>query len=82
MSQKIGEHRITITVSPEQLERIEKIMKRHDIKKAQVVRNVMDVGLDVYDELSIIGIRGSYELYEKCKGWINKQKSFRQTRLI
>jgi len=64
--QRIGKQ-IRLTVTDAQEERIKIIAKRHGIPKARVYRNMIDVGLDLYDDFEKIGVYKLVEFTEKAK---------------
>ena len=64
--QRIGSQ-IALTVSDSQKDRVRAIANRLDIPKAQVYRNMIDVGLDLYDELEAIGVVKLVEFTRKVK---------------
>ncbi len=75
--QKIGKQ-IQLTVTEKQEERIGKIAKRHNIPKAKVYRNMIDVGLDLYDDFEVIGmvkiIEFSGKVRKMSKHWHERKQ--------
>ncbi len=64
--QRIGK-KIALTVTPVQEERVAKIAKRLNIPQAKVYRNMIDVGLDLYDDFEKIGAVKLMEFTEKTR---------------
>lgn len=79
--QKIGDHSVRITLSDKEFERIQEIAKKHNLKYAQVVRNMCLLGIDLYDDLEIVGVVKALELYEAGSKVLQKMKKSKQLRL-
>jgi ATP-dependent protease HslVU (ClpYQ) ATPase subunit len=79
--QKIG-LQIRITVTELQEERIAKIAKRLNFSKARVYRNMIDVGLDLYDEFEKVGVWKLVEVTAKVKKLTKEFIGRRQARLF
>jgi len=79
--QKIGKQ-IHLTVTPEQEERVTKISKRLNISKAHVYRNMIDVGLDFYDDLEKVGVVKIYDFTAKVRKISKEWQERRQLKLF
>ncbi len=79
--QRIGKQ-IRITVTDLQEERIERIAKRHNLPKAQVYRNMIDAGLDLYDEFESVGVVQMLDFVERVKGLASDIKRIKQPSLF
>jgi len=65
---KIEGEKVFTKVTEGDLRRLEKIMKRHTITKAQALRNVLSMGLDVYEDLEKLGVPQTVALFDGLKG--------------
>ena len=65
--QKIHGPRITITITQEQEDQLQKIMKRHKLKRNQAVRKMMDLGLETYSTYEMIGVPQLAEITKRAK---------------
>lgn len=54
--QKIDGRMISIVLTNEQLDRLDKIAKKQGLKRADVTRRIIDTGLDAYDTFALVGI--------------------------
>lgn len=80
MSQYIGDDRFLVTLSPETTKRLKRICEKHGLKKATAIRNLTEVGLDVYEDLEKVGVVKGVLLVESVKKWakglvIRRQKT-------
>ncbi len=75
--QRIGSQ-IALVVSQSQIEKVTRIAKRHGIPKSQVYRNMIDVGLELYEDMEKIGVVKIVEftgkVKEMSKDWQNKKQ--------
>ena len=79
--QRIGKQ-IALTVTEEQQEKVAKIAKRHNLKRAQVYRKMMDLGLGVYDNLEKVGVVKMGEITEKAEKMTKDFVSKKQRKLF
>ena len=68
--QKIDGKNVLVKIPVEDLKRLEKIMKRHKLSKAQAVRNVLVMGLDFYEDAERLGIPQTVALFDGIKGFL------------
>lgn len=79
--QRIGKQ-IRITVTDLQEERVQAIAKKHNISKANVYRNTIDVGLDLYDDLERMGAVQITEIGTRAKEIFKHWKARKQRKLF
>ena len=66
MPPKIGP-RFQVNFAPETLKRIEEISEKHDMKRSEVIRIMVDLGLDVYEYYKILGVPQLADFYKRIK---------------
>lgn len=67
MPPKIQGRPVTIYLTDEQLERLEKIAQIHQIPRAEATRRMLDLGTDVYETYSGVGIPQLAELMKRAR---------------
>lgn len=65
--QKIEGKKVVVKVEAKDIKRLEKIQKRHKITQSQAVRNILAMGLDVYEDLAKIGVPQTVALFDGMK---------------
>jgi len=79
--QRIG-IQIRLTVTEEQERRIARLAKKYGLKKAQVYRNMIDVGLDLHDDLEKMGFGKLMVFTDKVQEIFKEWRMSRQGRLF
>jgi len=79
--QRIGKQ-IQLTVTDQQEERIGKLAKKYDLPKAQIYRNMIDVGLDLHDDLEKVGFGKMKIFTDKVTEIFSEWRMSRQKRLF
>lgn len=69
MQNKVGP-KLAVHISEKDLERLDKIMSRHKLTRSQAIRNMLSLGLDVYEDLSFIGVPQAVAVFDGLKGRI------------
>jgi len=59
----------------EQIDRLAKISKRHGITESEAIRKMMDLGLDVYEEYSYIGLPQLADFVKRVKQKIRNSRA-------
>lgn len=67
MPPKIEGRQVAVFLTDEQLVRLEKIAKRHKISRAEATRRMLDLGLDVYETYSSVGIPQLAEMVKRAR---------------
>jgi predicted DNA-binding protein len=78
--QKIDGRRLAVIIPNEMLKRLDRVAKRQEMTRVQVMRNMMDVGLSVYEDFESVGVVRLVEVFERTKKGIRKEVG--QLRLI
>jgi metal-responsive CopG/Arc/MetJ family transcriptional regulator len=76
--QRIGEQ-INITIPDELKARIDRVAKRHKLTRAETVRRLLTLGIEVYVEGEKFGIPQLAEMITKAKEGL---RTYRQPRLV
>jgi len=70
-----SESKRVVTVMPvEELRRLDKVMKRHGVNQSQAVRNILSMGMDVYEDLERIGIPQTLAFFDGLSGKLKAEK--------
>lgn len=64
---KIEGPQITIKLEQNQIDRIDRVAKRHGIKRNQAMRLLLETGLDAYEAYSMVGVPQLAELVKKTR---------------
>lgn len=73
--QKIpGGERTTLIMSGELVAKLEKIEKRHSLTRAEAIRRMLDLGIDVYEDFETLGIPQLTERISKIKKLVRKSR--------
>jgi len=79
--QKIGKV-VQITVTEEMDARIKEISEKHGVSKAQIYRNMIEVGLDLYNDLEKLGFGKLAEITNKMKESVGALRRQKQPKLF
>ena len=67
---KIDGPKVHMQFEEKDLERLQKIMKRHKLNRSQAIRNMVSLGLDVYEDLSKLGVPQAVAVFDGLKNRI------------
>jgi len=56
-----------LILTPELIQRLDRVGKRLGLKRAQVMRNTMDVGLSIYEDFEKVGVVSVLEILSRVK---------------
>lgn len=65
--QKMDGKPVTVYMTNRQIEAIEKIAKRHEMRKSDVTRILLDIGIDTYEAYARIGVPQLAQIIKKAK---------------
>ena len=67
---KVQGPRIHAQIEDTDLQRLEKVMKRHKLTRSEALRNMLCLGLDVYEDSELFGIPQTVAVFDGMKGQI------------
>lgn len=71
--QKFNGKVISLKFTAEQLDEVERISKRLGIKRSEMIRNLMDVGISVFHGYEKVGIVKVHEIQKRAMKTIKKE---------
>lgn len=71
--QKIDGERLAIIIPNEMISKLDRVAERLDLTRSQVMRNMIDVGLCVFEDFEKIGIIRLAEILGKTKKALRKE---------
>lgn len=71
--QKIEGKHIDVLIPAEMVLRLDKVAARHNLTRSQAMRNMIDVGLSLYDDFESVGVVKLVEVVTRAKKAIRKE---------
>lgn len=73
MSQRIEGQTVYVKFPTEQLAELDRIAKRLELKRADIIRNLVGVGIDIFHGYEKIGVVKLHEIQKRAIKALNKE---------